>query len=121
MAGGKQEQSKQARPGETIYKGHRSYDLMRNLQMGIMFSIARSSKEASDGIYAGPAKDDEFLQQVPSPSHKLCSCSHHFCSLEHPLSTQLTDGAPDSMARLRLASWEASAEGRSDTRKSICT
>ena len=38
---------------------------MRNLQMGIMFSIARSSKEASDGLYAGPAKEDEFLQQVP--------------------------------------------------------
>ena len=35
------------RPGETIYKGHRSYDLMRNLQMGILFSIAKTNKEVS--------------------------------------------------------------------------
>lgn len=36
------------RPGETIYKGHRSYDLMRNLQMGILFSIAKTNREASE-------------------------------------------------------------------------
>eukprot|EP00951_Prasinocladus_malaysianus_P012017 scaffold89274_cov46-Prasinocladus_malaysianus.AAC.1 len=27
------------RPGETIYKGHQSYDLMLNLQQGILYSI----------------------------------------------------------------------------------
>lgn len=32
------------KPGEHIYKGHRSYDLMRELQLGIMFSIANASK-----------------------------------------------------------------------------
>ena len=63
-AGALQELNKQARPGETIYKGHRSYDLMRNLQLGIIFSIARSTKEASDGLYDGPAKEEEFAQQV---------------------------------------------------------
>lgn len=26
-------------PGESIYKGHRSYDLMLNLQLGIRFSV----------------------------------------------------------------------------------
>ena len=30
------------KPGEPIYKGHRSYDLMRALQLGITFSIAQS-------------------------------------------------------------------------------
>ena len=30
--------------GEHIFKGHRSYDLMRELQLGIMFSIANASK-----------------------------------------------------------------------------
>ena len=28
-------------PGEVIFKGHRSYDLMRQLQLGIMYSIAQ--------------------------------------------------------------------------------
>ena len=28
-----------AQPGESIYKGHRSYDLMLNLQLGIRFSV----------------------------------------------------------------------------------
>lgn len=37
---------------------------MRNLQLGIIFSIARSTKEASDGLYDGPAKEEEFAQQV---------------------------------------------------------
>ncbi|KAK9815589.1 hypothetical protein WJX72_006406 [[Myrmecia] bisecta] len=32
--------------GETIYRGHRSYDLMRNLQLGILFSIAKAGKVA---------------------------------------------------------------------------
>ena len=32
------------KPGEHIFKGHRSYDLMRELQLGIMFSIANASK-----------------------------------------------------------------------------
>lgn len=34
-------------PGETIYKGHRSYDLMLNLQLGIRFTVGRiNSKPA---------------------------------------------------------------------------
>jgi 1-phosphatidylinositol-4-phosphate 5-kinase len=27
--------------GETIFKGHRSYDLMLNLQLGIRYSVGR--------------------------------------------------------------------------------
>lgn len=33
------------RPGETIYKGHRSYDLMLNLQLGIRWSVSRNARE----------------------------------------------------------------------------
>ena len=47
-----------ARPGETIYKGHASYDLARALQMGVMFSAARSGAAdgaAADGAPAPPA------------------------------------------------------------------
>ncbi|KAA6423973.1 MAG: phosphatidylinositol-4-phosphate 5-kinase, partial [Trebouxia sp. A1-2] len=33
------------RPGETIYKGHRSYDLMLNLQLGIRWSVSRSARD----------------------------------------------------------------------------
>lgn len=33
------------RPGETIYKGHRSYDLMLNLQLGIRWSVSRNARD----------------------------------------------------------------------------
>jgi 1-phosphatidylinositol-4-phosphate 5-kinase len=32
-------------PGEVIYKGHHSYDLMQQLQVGIMYSIAQAGQE----------------------------------------------------------------------------
>ncbi|KAK9800236.1 hypothetical protein WJX73_003652 [Symbiochloris irregularis] len=35
------------RAGETIYKGHRSYDLMLNLQLGIRYSVTRVAAEQS--------------------------------------------------------------------------
>ena len=40
------------RPGETIIKGHRSYELVQNLQLGIMFSLAKvtSQRAASAAI-----------------------------------------------------------------------
>ena len=59
-----QENAKPARPGETIYKGHHSYDLMRNLQLGIIFSIAKSVEQASGGGLRSPATDEDFAQQV---------------------------------------------------------
>ncbi|CAM6114143.1 unnamed protein product [Calypogeia fissa] len=33
------------RPGETIYKGHRSYDLMMNLQLGIRYTVGKITPE----------------------------------------------------------------------------
>ncbi|BDA48811.1 probable phosphatidylinositol 4-phosphate 5-kinase 1 [Coccomyxa sp. Obi] len=85
------ELNKQARPGETIYKGHRSYDLMRNLQLGIIFSIARSTKEASDGVFDGPAKEEEFAQQV----------TQYFPRGEQSVSFKWKDYCPSIFSRLR--------------------
>lgn len=33
-------------PGEVIYKGHHSYDLMQQLQLGIMYSIAQAGQDS---------------------------------------------------------------------------
>ena len=56
------------RPGETIYKGHHSYDLMRNLQLGIIFSIAKSVEQSTGGGLKSPVKDEDFALQVS------CAC-----------------------------------------------
>ena len=47
----KEMQRRPLKPGEVIYKGHHSYDLMRQLQLGIMFGIAQES----GGVFAGEA------------------------------------------------------------------
>jgi hypothetical protein len=48
------------RPGEKIYKGHRSYDLMLNLQLGIRCSVGRIASEAPVAKLAGL----DFLSKV---------------------------------------------------------
>ena len=73
------------RPGETIYKGHHSYDLMRNLQMGIIFSIAKSVEQPTGRGLKAPVTDEDFAQQVCYNPH-ACACSSpavlpaHFCA-----------------------------------------
>ncbi len=48
---GMQGQGTAARPGETIYKGHRSYDLMLNLQLGVRYCVGRiNPTEPSRGL-----------------------------------------------------------------------
>ena len=59
-----QDSAKPVRPGETIYKGHHSYDLMRNLQLGIIFSTAKSVEQSTGGGFKDPVKDEDFMQQV---------------------------------------------------------
>jgi hypothetical protein len=68
-----QDSAKPVRPGETIYKGHHSYDLMRNLQLGIIFSIAKSVEQAAAGGLKEPVKDEDFTQQV-GPLLSACPC-----------------------------------------------
>ena len=62
-----QEQAKEARPGETIYKGHHSYDLMRQLQLGILFSIAKTPELRSQMQTRGdqPSPGDYKYQASP--------------------------------------------------------
>ncbi|CAK9228070.1 unnamed protein product [Sphagnum jensenii] len=38
------------RPGETIFKGHRSYDLMLNLQLGIRYTVGKITPEPKHDI-----------------------------------------------------------------------
>lgn len=58
------------RPGETIYKGHRSYDLMLNLQLGIRWSISRNAR-------------DPVLKELPTSvfSEKVNLASPHWQGL----------------------------------------
>ncbi len=54
------------KPGEHIFKGHRSYDLMRELQLGIMFSIANASKSRMS-LTAKDVTQEAFGLEVSSP------------------------------------------------------
>ncbi len=75
--------------GETIYKGHRSYDLMLNLQLGIRHSSQQVAKEP-------PLKqlsEEHFQQKVCCAMHNQlhitpCTCGistkgHCDCQLMH--------------------------------------
>ena len=57
-----------ARPGTTIYKGHASYDLMRSLQMGVLFSTARVGEEALRGAGGGGEATDATSKLTPPAS-----------------------------------------------------
>ncbi|CAK0741103.1 hypothetical protein CVIRNUC_001300 [Coccomyxa viridis] len=87
------ENAKPARPGETIYKGHHSYDLMRNLQLGIIFSIAKSVEQASGGGLRSPVADEDFAQQV----------TQYFPRGEQNTSFKWKDYCPAIFSRLRDA------------------
>ena len=62
------------RPGETIYKGHHSYDLMRNLQLGIIFSIAKSVEQPIGRGLKAPVTDEDFAQAglLQTPHMNVC-------------------------------------------------
>ena len=67
------------KPGEHIYKGHRSYDLMRELQLGIMFSIANASKSRMSLSASDITQEDFGLQVILV--HRSCSNERvGFCS-----------------------------------------
>ena len=60
-----------ARLGEQVYKGHHSYDLMRNLQLGILFSIAKSGRLSPLGAKHSLDPSD-FSMQVGACCHAKC-------------------------------------------------
>ena len=56
------------RAGEKIYKGHHSYDLMLNLQLGIRFSVGRVS--ADDNPKELALEHFSFVvPHLPPPAH----------------------------------------------------
>jgi hypothetical protein len=62
------------RPGERIYKGHKSYDLMLNLQLGIRFCVGGS--EARQDTPTLKTKDFQltvlFSCAEPLSSYSAC-------------------------------------------------
>lgn len=54
------------KPGEVIYKGHHSYDLMRQLQLGIMYGIAQEQQEAMNSPVQKSDYSAVLVQNFPS-------------------------------------------------------
>ncbi|PSC76693.1 Phosphatidylinositol 4-phosphate 5-kinase 2 [Micractinium conductrix] len=75
------------KPGEAVYKGHRSYDLMRELQLGITFGVAQAGLAAPTGEL-GPR---DFRQET----------SQHFPPGSETPAFRWKDYAPRVFQRLR--------------------
>ena len=61
-----------AQPGESIYKGHRSYDLMLNLQLGVRFSVGSiTSKPVPNQL-----SDSDFRRTVRCSPRQQYSDQH---------------------------------------------
>ena len=65
--------------GETIYKGHRSYDLMLNLQLGIRHSSQQVAKEPPLKQLA----DIHFQQKVCTAFTRICMPAHPKVNIVH--------------------------------------
>lgn len=63
----------QSVPGEAVYKGHQSYELMRNLQLGIMFSIAKSGQVTTQ---EGSQDPSIFRMEVSLPPFAAYAPGH---------------------------------------------
>ncbi|KAK9868987.1 hypothetical protein WJX84_003964 [Apatococcus fuscideae] len=79
----------QHRDGETIYKGHHSYELMRDLQRGITFSIARAGRE----------EEEQRLELPPEDFTKIVT--QQFPRMAEHKSFKWKDYCPAVFARLR--------------------
>ena len=73
------------RAGETIYKGHRSYDLMLNLQLGIRHavgSLASAVPSSGPGLLAQDFASKVGLANNSLPGRWTCkgqTCSQSAC------------------------------------------
>ena len=84
------------RPGETIYKGHRSYDLMLNLQLGIRWSVGKITPE----LVGATLPEETFMQKVTAagqhcwngPSFELDGVQ--FANLEAPVPCYRSGSSP---------------------------
>ena len=108
------EQKEQARPGETIIKGHRSYDLVRDLQLGIMFSVAKAGQEfeADAAAKAEQITEADFkvdrrsvaiLYRCHSVMECRCCCSFSRSAIYHYLGVNECLGM--RMNSLSMCSW----------------
>lgn len=55
-------------PGEVVYKGHHSFDLMRQLQMGIMYSVAQAGLGGASYVLSAEDFRSESIQYFPAGS-----------------------------------------------------
>lgn len=55
-------------PGEVIYKGHHSFDLMRQLQMGIMYSVAQAGLSDASYVLSPADFGSTSVQYFPAGS-----------------------------------------------------
>ena len=62
----KEDMLRPLKPGEVIYKGHHSYDLMRQLQLGIMYGIAQ---EETSGVVAAATDESEAANKEAKASN----------------------------------------------------
>ena len=68
------------RLGETIYKGHRSYDLMLNLQLGIRHSVQAYTKQPP----VVQLENEHYTHKVSTAYVKQSTCDfnrRHYCNL----------------------------------------
>ncbi len=94
----KEMQRRPLKPGEVIYKGHHSYDLMRQLQLGIMFGIAQESGGVFAGEAAGEAAGETAGSGAPgAPADTMktpAGVTSGARSADHPQTPPKTPAAP---------------------------
>ena len=89
-----------AQPGESIYKGHRSYDLMLNLQLGIRFSVGSiTSKpvpnQLSNSDFQRTVRHLTHLQRRSSAVIHARAATQHFGSKSSVLRPWRGQSTPD--------------------------
>lgn len=111
------------RPGERIYKGHKSYDLMLNLQLGIRYSVG--------GVHARPSAPmllpSDFEFAVGNSSANLaagCRPSVFVLLPADTVSAESSDvSSPCSIRRTRTSHWSGSGSAcgyMAGCRVSVC-
>ena len=86
-------QLEQSRPGETIFKGHHSYDLMLNLQLGIRWSVGKITQEPAKRTLEEAVFRDKvqrrllFLPQVHRQGCVSLLQQHPTCKVHKGLTT----------------------------------
>ncbi|KAJ7544894.1 hypothetical protein O6H91_09G097900 [Diphasiastrum complanatum] len=71
----RRQQKEIKRPGETIFKGHRSYDLMLSLQLGIRYMVGKMTPEPKHEVDASDFSPDACVHiDFPRMGSRLTPC-----------------------------------------------